>query len=171
MSELFKYRADAHLSECGKYRYWLSRVWNEALPLTCWIMLNPSTADATEDDPTIRRCMKFAQKWGAGGIYVVNLFALRSTDPKLLAQSLDPIGLDNDRCIMCGCAVWLAVVAAWGVNGVFMGRDRQVTQMLAECGVQLKCLGVTKHGHPRHPLYVPSAQELIDYPQQKQVAA
>jgi hypothetical protein len=126
-------------------------------------MLNPSTADATADDPTIRRCMGFARSWGAGGIRVVNLFALRATDPAELAKFDSPVAPRppegahpfhenlNDAHIVDasdGCRL----IAAWGTHGSFQRRDRAVMKLLATRRVE--CLGVTKGGHPRHPLYV-----------------
>lgn len=152
---------DALVSECGAYRYWLKRQWEllrRPLPI---IMLNPSTADAEIDDPTIRRCMAFARREGYGGIFVVNLYALRATDPKALATASDPIGPAN--------AHWLSqaishaaggdVLCAWGAHGGDAGR--RVAQL---CGGVGKCLGKTKEGHPRHPLYVRSDQPLEPFP-------
>lgn len=160
-------RADAHLSECGKYRYWLSRAWDDKLPVVCWVMLNPSTADAKDDDPTIRRCVNFARSWNAGGIYVVNLFAFRSPDPAALGGAKDPVGPMNDYFVH-QCAAGgrfgkkrLAVVAAWGAHGNFRDRDQAVLALLRDSGVTPQCLGLTKSGQPRHPLYVGAEQPLL----------
>lgn len=87
----------AGISECGTYRYWLCREWSPGLDSLVWLMLNPSTADATQDDPTIRRCMGFARRWGYGGITVVNLYAYRATNPRDLLTAADPVGPENDR--------------------------------------------------------------------------
>jgi hypothetical protein len=165
-------RKDAFVSPCGLYRYWLCRVWDDRPPV-CWVMLNPSTADASLDDPTIRRCVAFARSWGAGGIYVVNLFALRATDPGQLSASLAPVGPDNDHAV-CSHATTegqLAVVAAWGTGGGYLARDRAVCRMLRERGVDLKCLGTTRHGHPRHPLYVSGNTPLQPFPTQAKKGA
>ena len=145
-------RSDALISQCGRYRYWLTRTWDADKPPVCWVMLNPSTADASADDPTIRRCMAFARAWGAGGIVVVNLFALRATDPReLRAQPFNVIGPDNDWHILASTE-GRRVIAAWGAHGGQSARDRRVMRLLE--GRDVVCLGVTKDGFPRHPLYV-----------------
>lgn len=159
MSDLF-FDGDAGFSACQRYRYWLTRVWNRTLPVVAWVMLNPSTADAFVDDPTIRRCIAFSRAWGAGGLVVLNLFALRSTNPAALrlpgASPIDPpddLGA-NDRHIRR----WTEgrrVIAAWGVHGTLCARDRDVLWLLA--GQRVECLGRTKGGHPWHPLYIKGA--------------
>jgi hypothetical protein len=159
-STLFGSAASATLSPDGVYRYALTRTWRRGAPAV-FVMLNPSTADAMADDPTIRRCIGFATRWGCGGVVVVNLFGLRSTDPAVLYHHPDPIGPDNDAVI----AEQLAnhdgpVVAAWGMNGVIADRDEAVTSLIRGMGRELQCLGVTKLGLPRHPLYVAGATEL-----------
>jgi len=126
-------------------------------------MLNPSTADGDADDPTIRRCVDFAQRWGFGGIVVVNMFALRSTDPQQLLTHPDPVGRDNTKVllsVLCADEVG-PVVAAWGANPAASGDQALVLRRLLEA-VQVfpQCLGVTKEGHPRHPLYVPATTAL-----------
>lgn len=116
------------------------------------IGLNPSTADAARDDPTIRRCIGLARRWGFGGITVVNLFAFRATKPADLKTAFDPVGPRNDstiRKVIHG----VPVIAAWGTHGGFGGRDRAVLKLL--CGhPRVFTMGLTKQGHPRHPLYV-----------------
>ena len=150
--------ADAVFSECGTYRYWLARCWasKPGWRHVLWIMLNPSTATADEDDPTVRRCQTFARTWGYDGITVANLFALRSTDPKGLHTHPEPIGVDNDATIECAALADSTglVVAAWGVHGVYRNRAWNVATMLRDAGVDLHCLGTTKDGAPKHPLYV-----------------
>jgi hypothetical protein len=138
----------------GRYRYRLWRRW-AAGRTVAFVMLNPSTADADRDDPTIRRCAGFARAWGFGGMTVVNLFALRATDPARLRRARDPVGRDNDRHIAAAAADASMVLVAWGVHGALDGRDRTVLALLA--GRQPRCLGVTRGGHPRHPLYLPAA--------------
>jgi hypothetical protein len=154
----------ATFSECGRYRYRLRRTWLPELPPVLWIMLNPSTADAATDDPTIRRCMRFAQRWGGfGGLEVCNLFALRSTDPKALRQAADPVGPDNDRAILEASKAAGCVVVAWGAGGELKGRGRIVARALSFVRADLVCLGRTQRGHPLHPLYVPYETELIGF--------
>lgn len=148
----------AEISACGRYRYMLERRWSDAAPVT-FIMLNPSTADADIDDPTIRRCMGFARAWNAGGIVVANLFALRSTDPAALAKDEAPIGPQNDEAICRAVLAASRTIAAWGAHAFAERRAATVKRMIAQSLTRpLDCLGKTKSGHPRHPLYVPAAQ-------------
>lgn len=155
----------AVLSECGCYRYTLTRKWNESLTALTFIMLNPSTADATLDDPTIRRCIGFARERGFGGLLVLNLFAFRATKPTDMKAARDPVGPDNDGHIIAALtaagAASSPVIAAWGVHGAYNGRDDEVRKLSLECGVNLMCLGSTKGNHPRHPLYVAAVQEFV----------
>ena len=155
MADLFC-TSDAVVSPDGVYRYRLSRTWDaRKLPLV-WIMLNPSTADAEVDDPTIRRCISFSKREGAGGLEVLNLFALRATDPKKLRQVSDPVGPDNDRWIRGVLAPHSRVIAAWGEHGKYLGRDFAVLKNLREMGVKIECLG----DKPRHPLYIAGSQPM-----------
>ena len=133
------------------YRYLLTRRSGDGPSMT-WIGLNPSTADARSDDPTVRRLIGFARREGCEAICVLNLFALRSADPRCLLSSPDPVGRDNDGYLRERTRAASFVVAAWGARGVLNGRSRDVRAMLA--GVPLLCLGVTSGGEPRHPLYV-----------------
>jgi hypothetical protein len=123
-------------------------------------MLNPSTADAKQDDPTIRRCMGFARRWRYGGIVVVNLFAYRATHPCELLQACDPVGPDNDSALTLHTAGH-RVIAAWGRYGRFQGRAGDVLRLLG--GHVVECLGTTRQGHPRHPLYVPGSAFPVPY--------
>lgn len=140
----------------GIYRYKLERIWDSAISPATFVMLNPSTADATTDDPTIRRCIGFARGWGNGGLVVVNLYAYRSTDPSELWHAHDPVGPNNDLHLQDAFAhAALAggpLVAAWG-TAARPDRVRKVAAM-AESFLALR---VTKNGHPGHPLYVPGA--------------
>lgn len=145
------------------YRYILTRTWDIGAPVMTWIMLNPSTADAMTDDPTIRRCTGFARREGCGGISVVNLFALRATDPADLSRHPDPAGPDNDRWLWMHATSGRLVIAAWGAHKLADARAREVARRLAEAGVQAQCLGVTSAGHPRHPLYVRSDAPLVPW--------
>jgi hypothetical protein len=141
----------AILSDCGTYRYELRRTWDERPPVG-WIMLNPSTADASEDDPTIRRCMAYARTWGHGGIVVRNLYALRSTDPRALKTHPNPVGPENARYLL-RCAGDPYTVCAWGNNAdpfdVAWYIDMYVAPM-----ADLRYLALTKAGQPAHPLYL-----------------
>jgi hypothetical protein len=164
-AEMLDETATATFSPDRVYRYRLTRHWDDTRPPACFIMLNPSTADAFTVDPTVRRCLAFARAWGAGGLLVLNLFALRSTDPAVLRTHPDPVGPDNDTVLRHALTgVHGPVVAAWGVHGTHGGRAQHVTGLLEACGVNVLCLGATKAGHPRHPLYVPGTAPLVPYP-------
>ena len=155
------YPAEAVFDPSRTYRYLLTRTWNPAWPPAVFIMLNPSTADAFTLDPTIRRCMTFARTWCAGGIRVVNLFAYRAVRPSALSMAGNPVGDLNDEFIRRACEPSAAVVvAAWGAYGA-ADRAAEVTLLLD--GTPLYCLGTTKGGHPRHPLYVPGSTPLEPY--------
>ena len=114
-------------------------------------MLNPSTADAERDDPTIRRCIGYARRWGYGALTAVNLFAYRCTDPRRLRLSDDPVGPENDRYLLHVRDRFPVVVAAWGNGGGLHARGKTVLRLLSDC--PLHCLGVTRAGHPLHPLH------------------
>jgi hypothetical protein len=116
-------------------------------------MLNPSTADECSDDPTIRRCIGFARTWGYGGLEVVNLFALRATDPRALRVSRDPIGGSNDAYLRDAAARAAVMVIAWGAHGVFRSRSAAALELLSPLA-RLLALGWTIAGEPRHPLYL-----------------
>lgn len=124
------------------------------------VMLNPSTADATHDDPTIRRCIGFAKTAGAEGLRVVNFFALRSTDPDALANADDPVGPMNDEYILTAARESDRTVAAWSAHPFASRRAGVGYDMLRKVDGLLECWGTTKDGHPRHPLYVRSSIRL-----------
>ncbi|PCR88706.1 hypothetical protein CP557_21800 [Natrinema ejinorense] len=149
-------RSDAVLSDDGEYRYRLTRTWDAAKPTVAFLMLNPSTADASEDDPTIRRCLGFAKDWGYGSLVVANLFGLRTPDPSNLRDHPNPIGPDNDDHLRDVCTDAAQVVAAWGANGSLQDRARAVAKSLE---TDLYALDTTKAGHPVHPLYQPKDAE------------
>jgi hypothetical protein len=164
----------AALSDCGRYRYLLFDYWDADAPIVLWVMLNPSTADAEVDDPTIRRCRGFTRAWGAGGFEVVNLYAWRATDPRELGRTFhDPVGRwsrrahnenENDRAIVAAARRADRVIAAWGAwCGPHPNRPARVLDLLAGQGRQVEALGLTKDGHPRHPLYVRGDVEPIVY--------
>jgi Uncharacterized protein conserved in bacteria len=142
--------SDAVLTPNREYRYRLSRTWNSEKSPLGFIMLNPSTADESENDPTIRRCVGYAKDWGYGSILVGNLFALRATNPSQLRKHHNPIGPENDEHLRSICTESEMVVAAWGTKGVVNDRGPEVVEMLS---VDLYALNTTKAGHPNHPLY------------------
>ncbi len=145
----------AVLSPCDRYRYLLTRTWDVALPVLVFIMLNPSTADASIDDATIRVCIGRAKRMGYGGIVVVNLFAFRATNPWELLSVEDPVGPANDGHIRRVLnAKPKMVIAAWGGSGHYLDRARRVAHLCDFYRVPLHCLGTTQAGEPRHPLRI-----------------
>ncbi len=185
--------AGASISSCGRYRYRLWREWRlhpEPAQWDMWadeqgpvldgagaqlgepkicifIMLNPSTADGSVDDPTIRRCVGFASRWGFDRLEVLNLFAFRATDPRdlfALNHDDDPVGPGNSeafRDVLFPPRLVGRVVCAWGAQGGYLGQDETVLGWLGEH--ERHALGLTKDGHPRHPLYVPADTELVRF--------
>lgn len=154
----------AVIDASGSYRYRLTRQW-AAGPLLPFVMLNPSTADALADDPTIRRCIGFARREGAAGILVANLYALRATDPAVMLHDPDPVGPENDEHLreLQAMAAWdgSPIIAAWGVNAE--PERVEAARAILSRG-DLRCLGVTKAGAPRHPLYVRGDAPLVPWP-------
>lgn len=138
----------ANISECGNYRYTLYREWGDG-PMAMFVGLNPSTADAELDDPTIRRCVGFAHRFGCDSLGMLNLFAYRATNPRELTKVGDPVGPDNDRWLRDFGITAQIRIAAWGAFPVGK-RAVEVLEMLP----QVLCLGKTKSGAPRHPLYL-----------------
>lgn len=145
----------ATFSPCREYRYALWRNWQGMFDgkngYAMFIGLNPSTADETEDDPTIRRCVAFAKRWGYDGLCMTNLFGFRATDPDVMLAKADPVGPDNDRYLVEMARNAGVVVAAWGTPGTHMARNATVRKLIAN----LHYLRLTKDGHPGHPLYLP----------------
>jgi hypothetical protein len=154
---------EAVMSGCGKYRYLLRRRVGRSHRVATIIMLNPSTADAVKDDPTIRRCMGFARLWGCSRLQIVNLFALRSRDPEAIQQAADPVGPENEdhirRAIETACRG--PIVCAWGVRGSYRDRDLAMLRMLRQLGVRPLAIAVTRGGYPRHPLYAAYTRRLV----------
>jgi len=159
----------AILSPCGTYRYRLSRHVPILDPLgarALFVMLNPSTADAMVDDPTIRRCLGFVRYWRIARLDVVNLYGLRATDPSELERHVDPIGPENDRHIREAMIETAResgpIVVAWGAMAP--ARARRVIEIADSLGTSLACLATTKEGQPRHPLYLPRSADLARWP-------
>jgi hypothetical protein len=146
----------------GRYRYLLWREWDLDKPRLTFVMLNPSTADATTDDPTIARCISFAKKWKFGSLDVVNLFAYRATEPDVLKEAKDPVGPDNDWYLERSIAAAGKVVIAWGNHGLHDDRHRLIVKKFRSR--RFYCLGITKLGQPRHPLYVSSNSPAVLFP-------
>lgn len=134
----------------GTYRFLLTRVWDPDRPRVCWVMLNPSHADAYHNDKTVKQIISYAKAWNFGGLEVVNLFAFISTDPSKLREEGDPVGSGNDRYIREAVGRASMIVCAWGAGGTLRGRDKEVIAILQEFG-ELRCIGRTKDGHPWHP--------------------
>lgn len=158
-------RKRASISECGTFRYRLSRHWGTG-KLLPFVMLNPSTADAEVDDPTVRRCMSFARREGADGIVVGNLCAFRSSSPADLDKASDPFGLANQEYLreiaVCAVSDDMPIVCAWGNHGAGRG-DRYALDLFRKHGARLVCFGTTGYGYPRHPLYVRGDQPLVPF--------
>lgn len=151
--------SDAEISPCGTYRYSLVRRWGVGHRSMLFIGLNPSTADANQDDPTIRRCVGFARAAGCDALVMANLFALRSTSPKMLKAVADPVGPDNDAWLDRLWAGSTIRVGAWGNWGKVNGRGELVATKYPD----LECYGVTASGEPRHPLYLPAIAPRVRY--------
>lgn len=144
----------AILDKSGKYRYQLVRQWRENSDnFVNFVLLNPSTADAVLDDPTIKACISFATNWGFDGLYVTNLFAFRATKPEDLKKAADPIGPLNNNYIQETASKSKMVVFAWGNHGSFMQRNEEVTESLSKTCTPY-CIQLLKDGQPKHPLYI-----------------
>ena len=142
-----------------EYRYTLWRVWEDNRGYVQFIGLNPSTADETLDDPTIRRCVGFAKVWGYGAICMTNIFAFRATQPPDMFAATDPIGPENDFWLSRTAREASLIVAAWGIHGKYLDRNKDVMALIPE----MKCLRFTKGGYPQHPLYLPKNTRLLEY--------
>lgn len=144
-----------------KYRFELWRRWSSG-PFCMFLCLNPSTADETLNDPTVTRCINFAKAWGFGAFVMTNIFAFRATDPRVMKAEADPIGFGNDDTINRLARKAGIVVAGWGVHGAHLDRGLDVAAMLPPG--MLKCLGYTKDGDPRHPLYLRADSRPLPFP-------
>lgn len=146
-------------SDCERYRYSLTRVWDAHGGRVLFIMLNPSTATEVQNDPTVERCERRARALGFGAFRVTNIFAWRDTDPRAMRAAADPVGPANDAAIVDSLPWADRVVAAWGAHGEHLDRGAAVEAMLRASGSPVHHLGLTKHGHPKHPLYIGYARQ------------
>jgi hypothetical protein len=151
----------AIISPCGQYRYALTRDWQNGDGEVVFILLNPSTADDSQDDPTVRRCIGFAKSWGKSSLKIVNLFAFRSTKPDALLRCENAIGPENDHHIVSACRTaetigampnTPAIICAWGNHGGLMERSTHIRKLLID--LNPSCFGLTAKKQPRHPLYL-----------------
>lgn len=141
-------------SDCERYRYALTRTWDETGKRALFVMLNPSTATEVQNDPTVERCERRARTLGFGSFRVTNIFAWRDTDPRNMRAAAEPIGLHNDATLLDGAAWADQIITAWGAHGEHLDRGRTVEKLLRETQLPLFHLGLTKAGHPKHPLYI-----------------
>ena len=142
----------ATFSPCRTWRYTLERTWDPRRPSALFVLLNSSKADETRDDPTNRRGVAFSRRWGYGSCVFSNLFAFCATDPSDMKRAPDPVGPENDDWIVTKVLESDLIVLAWGHHGAHRGRDLEVLELLR--GYDCHTLGTTKHGHPKHPLYL-----------------
>lgn len=149
---------DAQLSTCGLYRLRLTRRWDPSGSQVCFIGLNPSTADGTQDDPTLRRCIGFAKAWGHGSLVLINLFARRTPSPaalwKMARNGEDIVGPLDTQALIDTAAQAQQVVACWGAATAARPRGQALVQSLTRAGVSVQAIARTKGGDPRHPLYL-----------------
>jgi hypothetical protein len=146
--------SEAVYSPCERYRYALTRVWDAGGGKVLFVMLNPSTATEVQNDPTVERCERRARALGFGAFRVCNIFAWRATDPRDMRAAADPVGPANDAAILEGADWADAVVCAWGTHGAHLDRGPAVEHLLRATGQPLAHLGLSKAGHPKHPLYI-----------------
>jgi hypothetical protein len=146
-------------SDCEKYRYSLSRVWDKAGKRALFIMLNPSTATEVQNDPTVERCERRARTLGYGAFCVTNIFAWRDSDPRKMRAAADPVGPENDASILEFCDWADQIICGWGTHGAHLGRGAEVAAVLRATGLPLYHLGLSKAGHPKHPLYIAYVQQ------------
>ena len=146
-------------SACERYRYRLERVWAPGAKTVLFVMLNPSTATEVQNDPTVERCERRARALGFGGFAVVNIFAYRATDPKVMRAAADPVGPGNDAAILALAGAADRVVCGWGTHGAHLGRGAAVEALLRGQGAALFHLGLTQAGAPKHPLYISYAAQ------------
>ena len=143
-------KSEACFNSARTHRYYLQRSWDLDKPAMAFVCLNPSTADEVVNDPTVTRCINYADSWGYGTFYMLNLFAFRATDPKDMKAAADPVGKMNDSWIKSITDQCHLTIAAWGNHGAYLGRDKEIRKLLNN----LHCLKITKSNQPYHPLYL-----------------
>ncbi len=153
----------ATYSDCERYRYALTREWEPDGRKVLFVMLNPSTATEVQNDPTVERCERRARALGFGAFRVCNIFAYRATDPRDMRAQPDPVGPENDAAILQGVDWADEIVAAWGTHGEHLNRGTAVETLLRDAGTRPKHLGLTKAGHPKHPLYISYATRPVSW--------
>lgn len=144
----------AKFSPCRRWRYLLWRCWDEARPAANFLMLNPSTADELQLDPSCTRARNYAERWGFGALIVTNLFGWRATEPNDMKAVPDPVGKGNDAAILRAAEACALVVCAWGNHGAHLERSSRVLALLREKRVALNYLKLNSSGEPAHPLYL-----------------
>jgi hypothetical protein len=154
----------AEYSDCELYRYTLTRVWDEGGARALFVMLNPSTATEVQNDPTVERCERRARALGFGAFRVLNIFAFRATDPRDMRAATDPVGPGNDAAILDSLPWADRVICAWGTHGAHLNRGTEVERLLRGAGAELFHLGLSKDGHPKHPLYIGYAVQPVGWP-------
>lgn len=156
-------KKDAYIDESGQYRYWLLRQWKQNSDnFINFVMLNPSKADAKNDDPTVRCCIRFAKNFKFDGMYITNLFAFITKDPNELKKQSEPIGKENNKYLREKANISNKVVIAWSNHGSFMNRDKEVISILNQ-EKTIYCLGKNRPGQPTHPSRLKSNAKLIKF--------
>lgn len=150
-------------SDCETYRYSLTRIWDPNGRKVMFVMLNPSKATEVQNDPTIERCERRARALGFGGFRATNIFAIRATDPRVMRAAEDPEGPDNTDAILTGADWADKVICAWGTHGAHRDQGARIEAALRATGIALFHLGLSKHGHPKHPLYISYSQQPLPW--------
>ena len=158
---IVKSESGAAFSRCRRWRYLLWRCWDDAKPAANFLMLNPSTADEFQLDPSCTRARNFADRWGFGAVLITNIFAWRATDPEEMKAVRDPVGRGNDAAILRAAREAAIVVCAWGNHGAHHERGKKVVEALRSSQIQLHYLRINGGGHPAHPLYLPGTLEPV----------
>lgn len=165
--EIYFEHGGAVISTCSRYRYvlWRKGLVHGDTRKVNFVMLNPSTADARTDDPTVRRCVSFAKTWGYGELYITNLFAWRSTDPKALEwpETTDPKGPLNRYHVLETAKASDLVVCAWGANEFGREAGKEVCALFAQEGIKINAIRLTAYGYPRHPLYLSNRERATEW--------
>jgi hypothetical protein len=156
-------KSTAVFSSCRTWRYILHRVWAADQPQVMVVGLNPSTATETVNDPTVTRCINYARAWGYGGMVMTNLFAFRATDLRVMKAAPDPVGPENNHWLLETAKNSSLVLCAWGNHGVYENRAQIIPELFRGTGITLHCLGFTKFGAPKHPLYLKADLRPVEF--------